>query len=112
MLYKNNAPPAVAATADAFVAALLHADLNAARELIAPPQRSRYPSSLLNGIRPFLVETAARTKKSPYRFGANSVWYDAVRLTRPDKPASFLELAFERSNGPTRIVFMSFKGRP
>lgn len=110
--YRDAPPPVVASTTNAFVAALLRGDTGAAQELITPAQRSKYPADLLNYIRPLLGEVTESTTKTPYRFGANSVWYDAVRLTRPENPASFLELAMTRKNGLAQIVYLSFKGRP
>lgn len=96
---------------EAFVEAMLSEDYDAVQAMFAPERRMQYPSSMLAQIRPVLSETQHSTSKHHYWLNANTVWYDAVRLTSPNDPASFLEVIMEAGTDGPQIVSLVFKGR-
>jgi hypothetical protein len=94
-----------------FVGAMLRQEFESARGMLSSTCEARYPPEVLGQIAPILGDSIEATSQEHYRICANTVWYDAVRLTPRDDPATFLELVISTDTNPARIVGLSFKGR-
>ena len=109
--YAGNAPAEVNGLTDRFLAAMLKEDYAAAGEMLSDSARASYPREMFAQIRPTLGKSPQSTSRNLYRLCANTVWYDAVRLTPTDDPACFLEIVVSHGQGRGEIVFLAFKAR-
>lgn len=96
---------------EGFVEAMLREDYSAVQAMFAPERRQQYPPDMLARIRPILGNSQKSTSLLHYRLNANIVWYDAVRLSSPNDPATFLDVIMEAGPNGGQIVSLSFKGR-
>ncbi|MDZ7616309.1 MAG: hypothetical protein U1E05_04850 [Patescibacteria group bacterium] len=96
---------------DQFVNSMLSKDFDAASQLFSSAHRTQYPPQVLQQLASVLGGSVDATARSHYRLCANTVWYDAVRLTPTTDPATFLEIVISTDTGTPEIVSLSFKGR-
>lgn len=109
--YSGNRPRRVEAQTDSFIASMLREEYGEVQTMFAPAVRQRFSPAALAQLKPILGNSPKSTSRSYYRFLANTVWYDTVRLSPLDDPATHLELVMESGTDPVVIASLSFKGR-
>lgn len=110
--YETDPPQEVVALANKFLDALSSGDVAAAHDFITAANRAQYPISMLEQLKSIVEASANDSEKNYYRLSANTVWYEAMRYTPSNGPATFLELIIESSNGNAQVVSLSGKMRP
>ena len=110
--YEDDPPREVIALADKFIDALRSGDVAAAHDLIAAANRAQYPVAMLERLKLIVATSENDSERNYYRLSANTVWYEAMRYTPPNEPATFLEIMTASSSGVAHIVSLSGKMRP
>lgn len=94
-----------------FVKSMISRDFESVTGMFAPAVRGQYPPQLLAQVSPVLADSVEAMSRKHYRICSNGRWYHAVRLTRTDDAASFVELVMSTEDGSLQIEGLSFKGR-
>lgn len=110
--YQYSQPDEVVTVAENFIDALSTGDVAAAHELIAAAARPLMPEAMLEQLKSIGKGSPLDGERNYYRLSANSVWYDAMRFTPSNEPATFLELRIDSSGENAQIISLAYKIRP
>jgi hypothetical protein len=110
--YEESPPDEVVTVAENFIDALSNGDVAAAHELMAAATRPLIPVDMLEQLKSICEGSPFDGEKNYYRLSAETIWYDAMRCTPSNEPATFLELIIDSSGENAQVVSLSFKMRP
>jgi hypothetical protein len=110
--YQYSPPDEVVTVTENFIDALSTGDVAAAHDLIAAAARPLIPEATLEQLKSIGKGSPFDGERNYYRISANSVWYDAMRFTPSNEPASFLELRIDSSGENAQVISLAYKMRP
>jgi len=110
--YKEGPPDEAVTVAGKFIDNLSSGEIAAAHQLIAAANRPKYPVALLEQLKAIVEGRANAGERSYYRLSVNTVWYEAMRFTPSNEPATFLELIIDNSGESAIVISLSGKMRP
>lgn len=109
--YRENPPKLVTETVDHLTYLILNERYKETEELMTSNCKQRFPAETIKNLRPILGNEGAEIEKNYYRFCANTVWYDAVRLNQHGDGFTFLEFILSSENNKSRVATLTFRGK-
>jgi|GEM_PF-4514120 len=94
-----------------FMDDLLAEKYDAASTAIAEGHRKQYPPQVLRMVGSIFRDSSKPPPRLYYRLCANSVWYQAVRISATNDPAVFLEIILSTQPDKLQIGALTFKAR-
>jgi len=79
---------------------------------LAAATRPLIPVAMLEQLKSIGEGSPFDGERNYYRLSANTIWYDAMRFTPSNEPATFLELRIDSSGENAQVISLSFKMRP
>jgi hypothetical protein len=108
--YRKFPPDSVLETSERLVDLFFDEQFKAIEELMTNQCKQQFPEALIKQLRPVLGDDKARVEKHVYRFFANTVWYDAIRLNYAGDGFTFIEFIFSSENGQMKVETLTFRG--
>jgi len=109
--YKENPPKSVTETFDKIAKLIFSENYQEIEKLMTPSCKKQFPAEVIGKLRPILGKEDTSIEKNYYRFCANTVWYDAVRLNQAGDGFTFMEFILSSENNKTKIVSLTFRGK-
>ena len=109
--YKEYPPKSVTETVDQLANLILSEKYKETEKLMTPNCKRQFPAEIIKKLRPILGNDETEIEKNYYRFCANTVWYDAVRLNNVGDGFTFLEFILASDNNKSKIATLTFRGK-
>ena len=110
VLYKENPPATVTETIDRLTNLMFNEKFNETEKLMTLGCKQQFPAETIKKLRPILGSDESKIEKNYYRFCANTVWHDAVRIKQSGNFFSFLEFILSSENNESKIAALTFRG--
>ncbi len=109
--YKKNPPKSVTETVDKIAKLIFSEKYQEIEKLMTPDCKKQFPAEVVGKLRPVLGKDNTNIEKNYYRFCANTVWYDAVKLKQSGDWFTFIEFILSSENNKSEIVSLTFRGK-
>jgi len=109
--YKEDPPKSVTGTVDKLAELIFSGKYKEVEGLMSANCKKQFPAKVIEQLRPILGKDEIKVEKNYYRFCANTVWYDAVRLNQSGDVFTFIEFILSSENSKSEVVSLTFRGK-
>jgi aspartyl-tRNA synthetase len=109
--YKEDPPKSATETVDKLAKLIFSEKYKEVEGLMTASCKKQFPAKVIGQLRPILGKDETKIEKNYYRFCANTVWYDAVRLNQSGDGFTFIEFILSSENNESEVVSLTFRGK-
>lgn len=108
--YKKNPPKVMTDTVDQLIYLIRSEKYQETESLMTANCKKQFPPDVIKKLAPILGAKNTQIEKSHYRFLANTIWYDAVRLNQAGDSFTYLEFILTSDNEKSQLASLTFRG--